>query len=135
MIDADDVQASMRHAPPPPPPGNMVTEQEEYPYIHALLFLIEFLDFAGLGDAKGCCSDAGCLLSLGREGAAPLIVKMEDILSVDEVMVTSDNTVFRNRLYVMAAQWWYGPVFIKDEKRYWWLRMKTSPPSCSWTFW
>ena len=28
---------------------------------------------------------------------------------------TSDITVFRNRLYVMAAQWWYGSVFIKEE--------------------
>ena len=62
---------------------NVVTEIEEYPYQHALLFLTEFLDFAGLGGVKGCCSDIGYMLSSGREGAAPLIVKMEDRLSVD----------------------------------------------------
>ena len=28
---------------------NVVTELEEYRYLHALLFLIEFLNFAGLG--------------------------------------------------------------------------------------
>ena len=28
-----------------------------------------------------------------------------------------------------------GSVFIKEEKRHWWLRMETSTPSCSWTFW
>ena len=28
------------------------TEQEEYPYLHALLFLTEFLDFAGLRGRK-----------------------------------------------------------------------------------
>ena len=27
---------------------NVVNELEDYPYLHALLFLIEFLDFAGL---------------------------------------------------------------------------------------
>ena len=63
---------------------NVVTELEEYPYLHALLFLIiEFLDFAGLGGVNGCCSDTGYMLYSGREGAAPLIVKMEDRLSVD----------------------------------------------------
>ena len=34
---------------------SMVTEQEENPYLHTLLFLTEFLDFAGLGGVKGCC--------------------------------------------------------------------------------
>ena len=29
---------------------------------------------------------------------------------------TSDSTVFRNRFYVMAAQWWYGSVFMKEKK-------------------
>ena len=62
---------------------NVVNELEEYLYLHALLFFIEFLDFAGLGGVKGCCSDTGYMLSSGREGAAPLIVKMEDRLSVD----------------------------------------------------
>ena len=62
---------------------NVVTELEECLYLHALLFLIEFLDFAGLGGVKGCCSDPGYMLSSGREGAAPLIVKMEDRLSGD----------------------------------------------------
>ena len=62
---------------------NVVIELEEYLYLHALLFLIEFLDFAGLGGVKGCCSDTGYMLSSGREGAAPLIVKMEDRLSGD----------------------------------------------------
>ena len=38
---------------------NVVTELEEYLYLHALLFLIEFLDFAGLGGVKACCSDTG----------------------------------------------------------------------------
>ena len=33
---------------------NVVTELEEYLYLHALLFLIEFLDLAGLGGVKGC---------------------------------------------------------------------------------
>ena len=56
------------------------------------------------------------MLSSGREGAAPLIVKMEYRLSGDYVVGTSDITVFRNRLYVMAAQWWYGSVFTKEEK-------------------
>ena len=110
---------------------NVVTELEEYLYLHALLFLIEFLDLAGLGGVKGCWSDTGYMLSSGREGAAPFIVKMEDRLSGDQVMGTSDITVFRNRLYVMAAQWWYGSVFIKEERRHWWLRMETSTPSCS----
>ena len=41
------------------------------------------LDFAGLGGVTGCCSDTGYMLSPGREGAAHLIVKMADILSVD----------------------------------------------------
>ena len=64
---------------------NVVTELEEYLYLHALLFLIEFLDLAGLGRVKGCWSDTGYMLSSGRvsEGAAPLIVKMEDRLSGD----------------------------------------------------
>ena len=55
----------------PPPPGgggfNLVTELEEYLYPHALLFLIEFLDLAGLGGVKGCWSDTGYMLSAGRE--------------------------------------------------------------------
>ena len=55
------------------------------------------------------------MLFSGREGAAPLIVKMEDRLSVDYVVETSDITVFSNRLYVMAAQWWYGSVFIQEK--------------------
>ena len=56
---------------------NVVTELEEYLYLHALLFLIEVLDLAGLGGVKGCWSDTGYMLSSGREGAAPLIVKMK----------------------------------------------------------
>ena len=32
----------------------VVTELEEYLYLHALLFLIEFHDLAGLGGIKGC---------------------------------------------------------------------------------
>ena len=114
---------------------NVVTELEEYLYLHTLLFLIEFHDLARLGGVKDCWTDNGHMLSSGREGAAPLIVKMEDRLSGDSVVGTSDTTVFRNRLYVMAAQLWYGSVFIKEEKRNWWLRMETSTPSCSWTFW
>ena len=62
---------------------NVVTELEEYLYLHGLLFLIEFLDLAGLGGVKVCWSDTGYMLSSGREGAAPLIVKMEDRLSGD----------------------------------------------------
>ena len=31
----------------------------------------------------------------------------------------------------MAAQWWYGSVFIKEEKRQLWFRMETSTPPCS----
>ena len=62
---------------------SVVIELEEYLYLHALLFLIEFLDLAGLGGVKGCWSDTGYMLSSGREGAAPLIVKMEDRLSSD----------------------------------------------------
>ena len=62
---------------------NVVTELEDYLYLNALLFLIEFLDLAGLGGVKG----------------------------------------------------WCGSVFIKEEKRHWWLRMETSTPSCCWTFW
>ena len=62
---------------------NVVTELEEYLYLHALLFLIEFLDLAGLGGVIGCWSDTGHILSSGREGAAPFIVKMEDKLSGD----------------------------------------------------
>ena len=61
----------------------MVTELEEYLYLHALLFPIEFLDLAGLGGVNGCWLDTGYMLSSGREGAAPLIVKMEDRLSGD----------------------------------------------------
>ena len=62
---------------------NVVTELEEYSYLHALLFLIEFLDLAGLGGVNGCWLDTGHMLSSGREGAAPLIVKMEGRLSGD----------------------------------------------------
>ena len=62
---------------------NVVTELEEYLYLHALLFLIEFLDLARLRGVKGCWLDTGHMLSSGREGAAPLIVKMEDRLSGD----------------------------------------------------
>ena len=62
---------------------NVVTELEEYLNLHAVLFLTEFLDLAGLGGVKGCWSDSGYMLSSGREGAAPLIVKMEDRLSGD----------------------------------------------------
>ena len=62
---------------------NAVTELEEYIYLHALLFPIEFLDLAGLGGLKGCWSDTGYMLSSGQEGAASLIVKMEDRLSQD----------------------------------------------------
>ena len=62
---------------------NVVTELEEYLYLHALLFLIECLDLAGLGGVKGDWSDTDYMLSSGREGAASLIVKMEDRLSGD----------------------------------------------------
>ena len=62
---------------------NVVTELEKYLYLNDLLFFIEFLDLAGLGGVKGCWSDTGYMLSSGREGAAPLIVKMEDRLSGD----------------------------------------------------
>ena len=62
---------------------NVVTELHEYLYLHAWLFLIEILDVAGLGGVKGCWSDTGYMLSSGRKGAAPLIVKMEDRLSGD----------------------------------------------------
>ena len=58
---------------------NVVTELEEYLCLHALLCLIDFL--AGLGGVKGYWSDTGYMLSSGWEGAAPLIVKMEDRLS------------------------------------------------------
>ena len=40
----------------------MVTELEEYLYLNALLFLIEFLDLAGLGGVKGCWSDTGYIV-------------------------------------------------------------------------
>ena len=62
---------------------NVVTELEEYLYLHALLFPIKFLDLAGLGGVKGCWSDTGYMLSSGREGTAPLIVEMGDRLSGD----------------------------------------------------
>ena len=62
---------------------NVVTELEEYLYLHALLSLIEFLDLAGIGGVKGSWSDTGYILSSGLEGAAPSIVKMEDRLSGD----------------------------------------------------
>ena len=54
---------------------NVVTELEEYINLLAWLFLIEFPDLAGLGGVKGCWSDTGYMLSSGREGAEPLIVK------------------------------------------------------------
>ena len=38
---------------------NVVTELEEYPYLHAVLFFIEFLDFAGLGGIQDCCLNTG----------------------------------------------------------------------------
>ena len=64
---------------------NVVTELEEYLYLHALLFLIEFLDLCWARGRKrpGCWSDTGYMFSSGREGAAPLIVRMEDWLSGD----------------------------------------------------
>ena len=76
---------------------NLITELTEHIYLHAMLFLIEFFDLAGLGGVKGCWLDTGYMLSSGREGAAPLILKMEDKLSGDEVVGTSDIIVFRNR--------------------------------------
>ena len=60
---------------------NVVTKLEEYLYLHVLLFPIEFFNVAGVGGVKGCGSDTGYMLSSGREGAASLIVKMEDRLS------------------------------------------------------
>ena len=33
---------------------NVATELEDYLYIHALLFPIEFLHLSGLGGLKGC---------------------------------------------------------------------------------
>ena len=42
---------------------NVVTELEEYLYLHVLLFLIECLDLAGLGGVKRCWSDTGYMLS------------------------------------------------------------------------
>ena len=45
---------------------NMVTEQEEYPYLHALLFLIEFLHFPCLAGIKGCCPDTGYRAHTGK---------------------------------------------------------------------
>ena len=63
---------------------NVVTELEEYFYLLALLFLIEFSTSLGyIGGVKGCWSDTGHMLTSGREGAAPLIVKKEDKLSGD----------------------------------------------------
>ena len=62
---------------------NVVTELEEHIYLYAMQFLIEFLDLAELGGIKGYWSDTGYMLSSGREGAAPLILKMEDRLSGD----------------------------------------------------
>ena len=43
---------------------NVVTELEEYLYLHPMLFLIEFIDFAGIGGVKGCCSDTGYICYL-----------------------------------------------------------------------
>ena len=42
---------------------NVVTELEEYLYLHAKLFPIEFLDLARLGGLKGCWSDTGYMFS------------------------------------------------------------------------
>ena len=109
---------------------NVVTGLEEYLYLHALLIPIEILDLAGLGGVKGCWSDTGYMLSSGREGAAPLIVKMEDRLSggnlrhycIQELALCDGDSMVV----------WVG--INKDEKRHWWLRMETSTPPCSWTF-
>ena len=51
---------------------NVVTELEEYLYIHALLFLIEFLDLAGLGGVKGCWSDTGHYVVFRTRGRCTL---------------------------------------------------------------
>ena len=40
----------------------VVTELEEYLYLHTLLFLIEFIDLAGLGGVTGCWSGTGYIL-------------------------------------------------------------------------
>ena len=58
----------------------MVNGLEEYPYLHALLFLREFLDFAVPARGRKM---AGYMLSSGQQGAVPLIVQMEARLSVD----------------------------------------------------
>ena len=76
---------------------NVVTGLEEYIYLHALLFIIEFLDLAGLGGVKCCWSDTGYMLSSGREGAAPLIVKMEDILSGDYLQSGIRNSAIEHQ--------------------------------------
>ena len=46
---------------------NVVTELEEYLYIHALMLFTEFLDLVGLGGVNGCWSDAGYMLTSGRQ--------------------------------------------------------------------
>ena len=45
---------------------NVVTELEEHIYLHALLFLIEFLDLTGLGGVKGYWSDTGYIYVVFR---------------------------------------------------------------------
>ena len=118
---------------------NVVTELEEYLYLHALLFLIEFLDFAGLGGVKGCCSDTGYYVVFRTRVALHLCSWRwkTDCPAIRwwEPPTLLYSGIRNRRLYGMAAQWWYGSVFIKEEKRHWWLRMETSTPSCSWTIW
>ena len=45
---------------------NVATLLEEFLYLHALLFPIEFLDLAGLGGVKGCWSDTGYIYVVFR---------------------------------------------------------------------
>ena len=66
------------------------------------------------------------MMSSGREGAASLIVKMEDRI------VTRLSGGNLQHDYVMAV---FNGGIHKGGKRHWWLRMETSTPSCSWTFW
>ena len=104
---------------------NVVTELEEYLYLHVWLFLIEFLDLARLGGVKGCWSDTGYYVVFRTRGRCTLDRK--DGRQIVRRLSGGNlrHYCIQEPLYVMAAQWWYGSVFIKEEKRHWWLRMET----------
>ena len=118
---------------------NMITEQEEYPYLHALLVLIEFLDFAGLGGVKGCCSDTGYNYVVFRTRGRYTLDRKNGRQIVRRLCSGNlrHDCIQESALCDGGSVVVWAGIHKGRKKRYgnWWLRMETSTSSCSWTFW